>query len=88
MLSDSERLRFGVAFQVALAAVTGLRFVVIDRADMLDGPTRSLLYDVLSEAEIDQAIVFATGARVPEEVPEGVKFILLPEAVPVPATAA
>lgn len=35
-LSDSEQFRFGVALQIALAIVTGLQFVVIDRADVLD----------------------------------------------------
>jgi hypothetical protein len=35
-LSESERFRFSIAFQNALATATGLRFVVIDRADLLD----------------------------------------------------
>ena len=39
-LSESEQFRFGVAFQIALAMVTGLRFVVIDRADVLDKEKR------------------------------------------------
>jgi hypothetical protein len=32
-LSESERFRFSVAFRIALAIVTGLRIVVIDRAE-------------------------------------------------------
>jgi hypothetical protein len=34
-LSESEQFRFGVSFQLALALVRGLRFAVLDRADLL-----------------------------------------------------
>ena len=48
-LSESEQFRFGVAFQIALAMVTGLRFVVIDRADVLDKERRKMLTSLLDE---------------------------------------
>ncbi len=35
-LSESEQFRFGVAFQIALVKMTGLRFIVIDHADPFD----------------------------------------------------
>ena len=80
-LSESECFRFGIAFQIALAAVTGIRFVVIDRADVLDRPRRRELTALLLSNEIDQAIVLATGEEpAPLSVPAGVKFIDLAQA--------
>jgi DNA repair exonuclease SbcCD ATPase subunit len=77
-LSESERFRFSIALQLALAAVTGIRFLVIDRADVLDKEKRKLLTALLSSSTIDQAIVFATAEEgTPPQVPEGVKFLSL-----------
>ncbi|HYL98259.1 MAG TPA: hypothetical protein VEZ90_04835 [Blastocatellia bacterium] len=73
-LSESERFRFSVAFQLALAA-TGIRFVVIDGADILDKERRKLLTALLLHSDIDQAIVLATGEEAPPiTIPAGVKF--------------
>jgi DNA repair exonuclease SbcCD ATPase subunit len=80
-LSESERFRFGIAFQLALATATGIRFVVIDRADVLDRAKRKELTALLLSSEIDQAIVLATGQEpAPLSVPAGVKFFDLAEA--------
>jgi RecF/RecN/SMC N terminal domain len=77
-LSESEQFRFGIAFQIALAMVTGLRFVVIDRADVLDKERRRMLTSLLVGSNLDQAIVLATsGEAAPTVVPEGVKFLSL-----------
>jgi len=77
-LSESEQFRFGVAFQSALAMVTGLRFVVIDRADVLDKERRKILTGLLLSRKLDQAIVLATSEEaVPLIVPQGVKFLSL-----------
>ena len=79
-LSESEQFRFSVAFQIALAMVTGLRFVVIDRADVLDKDRRRLLTGLLMNSGLDQAIVLATSDEVPPSiVPQGVKFFSLAE---------
>ena len=79
-LSESERFRFSVAFQIALAIVTGLRFVVIDRADVLDKDRRKLLTGLLMNSGLDQAIVLATSDEAPPSiVPQGVKFLNLIE---------
>ena len=40
--------------------VTGLRFVVIDRADVLDKEKRKMLTSLLLNSKLDQAIVLAT----------------------------
>ncbi len=79
-LSESEQFRFGVAFQIALAIVTGLRFVVIDRADLLDKEKRKTLTSLLLNSELEQAIVLATSEDAPPLiVPQGVKFLGLDE---------
>ena len=79
-LSESEQFRFGVAFQIALAMVTGLRFVVIDRADLLDKERRKMLTGLLVNSGLDQAIVLATSEEAPPSVvPQGVKFLSLAE---------
>jgi DNA repair exonuclease SbcCD ATPase subunit len=77
-LSESERFRFGVAFQIALAMATDLRFVVIDRADVLDREKRRMLTNLLVKSDLDQAVVLATSEEAePATVPEGVKFLSL-----------
>ncbi len=75
-LSESERFRFSIAFQLALATATGIRFVVIDGADVLDKERRKLLTALLLHSEIDQTIVLATGEEPPAiAIPAGVKFL-------------
>jgi DNA repair exonuclease SbcCD ATPase subunit len=75
-LSESERFRFGIAFQLALASVTGIRFVVIDGADVLDRSRRKLLTSMLVASELNQAVILATGEEAaPKGVPSGVKFV-------------
>ncbi len=74
-LSESERFRFSIAFQLALATATGIRFVVIDGADILDKERRKLITALLLHSDIDQAIVLATGEEPPPiTIPAGVKF--------------
>ncbi len=46
-LSESERLRVGLALQLALAEVSGLNFAVLDGADLLTAKNRALLADLL-----------------------------------------
>lgn len=79
-LAESERFRFGVAFQIALAKATGLNFVLVDRADVLEPNARVALSGMLLESGLDQAIVLSTTdpeRPVPEELPEGVRVIQL-----------
>lgn len=81
-LSESEQFRFGVAFQIALAMVTGLRFVVIDRADLLDKEKRKMLTSLLCNSKLDQAIVLSTSEETPPStMPHGVKFLGLGESL-------
>ncbi len=79
-LSESERFRFGVAFQIAVATLTGIRLVIIDSADILDTKRRKHLSGLLLQSELDQAIVLTTGAEQPSQaVPDDVKFFSLPD---------
>jgi hypothetical protein len=79
-LSESERFRFSAGFQLALATATGIRFAVIDRADVLDKERRKLLTSLLSNSAIEQAIVLATSEEaLPSLVPADVKFLSLGE---------
>lgn len=76
-LSESERFRFGVALQVALAQATGVGLVVVDRADVLDRETRRGLNAMLLEAARAgvQSLVLATSTEgAPASAPEGVQF--------------
>ncbi len=78
--SKSEQFRLGIAFQIAVAAVTGIRFTVIDSADILDKERRKMLTRLLLTSELDQAIVLATSEEAPPStVPDGVKFLDLGE---------
>lgn len=61
-LSESEELRVGAAIQVALAALTGFGFVVVDAADRLDAKNRERLLRMLAAQEMVQALVLATPA--------------------------
>jgi DNA repair exonuclease SbcCD ATPase subunit len=67
-LSGSERLRFCVAFQVALAQVSEIRMVVVDEVDLLDTEGRNAFYPLLLEANLDQAIAIGTSEM--REIPE------------------
>lgn len=73
-LSESEQFRFSVAFQVAIAEATGVKFAVFDRSDVLLSDVRPLLSRLLMESSLEQAFVMvATNDLSPLRVPEGVK---------------
>lgn len=59
-LSTSERFRLGVAFQIAIAKITGLGVVVVDKAELLTADARGAMFKLLIEAELDFAIVIQT----------------------------
>jgi uncharacterized protein YoxC len=67
-LSKSQRYRFATAFQVALAIVTGFRFVIVDEADIYDSNGRAGLFAAISSGELEQAIVMATNES--EDAPD------------------
>lgn len=81
-LSGSERYRFSVAFQAALAVHSEYGFVVVDGADILgDEKTSNALYRALySEKSMEQAIVLSTfGIGGPTTAAPGAIYIDLKE---------
>lgn len=59
-LSRSERFRMGVAFQIAIAKMTGLNFLVCDDAELLTPEVRGAMMQMLAGAGLDQVIVIMT----------------------------
>jgi len=66
LLSKSEQLRVGIAFQAAVAKITGLNFLAVDEVDILDQDNRDLLTGTLLEAldQFDQILLFCTVGEV------------------------
>jgi hypothetical protein len=58
--SESEQFRIGVALQLGIAMISGLRFAVIDRLDQLDVANRGLVTKMLSSAPLDQILILST----------------------------
>jgi DNA repair exonuclease SbcCD ATPase subunit len=75
-LSESEQWRFSVAFQVAIAKVSGLGFVVLDRADVLVGENRAKLMEAVATAGLEQVFILASVDRKAEMPPEVTVFDL------------
>jgi len=67
-ISKSQKAMFAIAFQVALAKVSGLNFVVVDEADIFLDTNRSMLYRGLVAAQLDQVIVMQSDNR--REIPK------------------
>ena len=64
LMARSALFRVGLAFQIALAEVTGLKIVVVDGIDILDATNRATLFAVLdkalAEGWIEQVVILAT----------------------------
>lgn len=76
-LSESEQLRFSIAFQCSLAQSTGVNFVIIDEADRLLQELRDQLAAAMYEIGLDQVIILM--AAKPQEmdesdIPEGISY--------------
>lgn len=75
LLSESSRFRAGILIQEAIAYLSGARFFIIDRADILDPDNRALLLSLLYQVrqDYDTVLVFSTVSEVavkPSPVPE------------------
>lgn len=62
-LSKSQRASFAIAFQVALAIASGLKFVFADEADLFLDGNRQLLYRALLSAGLDQVVIAQSDER-------------------------
>ena len=58
VMSTSEKLRIGAAFQAALATTLGQNWVFIDNGDMLDAAGRAWLMGFLTNAGIQALVAF------------------------------
>ena len=76
ILSESEKWRADAMIAEAVAFLSGIRLLVLDRFDVLDLKGREdLLYwlDAMAEdGEIDTALVFGTLKALPAQLPETV----------------
>lgn len=79
-LSESEKWRFSLAFQAAIAKVTGLNLIVCDGADILVGPNRGALLKAVVGAGIEQVFILASVDRQAQLPPEITVFDLALEA--------
>jgi hypothetical protein len=78
LLSESQQLRFGIAFQIALAVHLGIGFVVIDRVDMLDVASRRVLFNqLLEEDRLEQVILLVTDEKMEAPPAPGTVFYRL-----------
>jgi DNA repair exonuclease SbcCD ATPase subunit len=59
LLSSSEQIRFGLAFQVAVASASGFGLIVVDDFDRLDPGSRAAALSVLSDCG-HQVLVLST----------------------------
>ena len=84
MLSKGQRLFTGLAFQLALAKVSGLGFVVVDDVEAVVGQARRLLTGVVMTSDLEQILV-AMAKPDEEPAPElpGLQVIRVSEAAAV-----
>ncbi len=82
MLSKGEQLWTGLAFQLALAKVTGLNFAAVDDVEAVVGKSRGLLTQVVMASDLDQVLV-AMAAPADYPTPNIPGLQVLPLAVPV-----
>ncbi len=73
LLSESEQWRVDAMLTEAIAQLSGLRLLVLDRLDVLDLPGRSQalawMYELAAAGELDTAILLATLKALPTNLP-------------------
>jgi len=67
LLSSSEQIRFGLAFQVAVASACGLGLVVVDDFDRLDPGSRAAALAVLSACPHQVIVLSTITGKTPEQ---------------------
>ncbi|MGK2829196.1 AAA family ATPase [Ralstonia pseudosolanacearum] len=76
LLSESERWRADAVLAYALGQLSGLRLLVLDRADVLIGEQRDRLFwwldDLAAAGTIDTALVFMSLKAPPGKLPESI----------------
>ena len=76
LLSESEKWRADAMIAEAITHLTGLRLLVLDRADVLIGAERDRLFwwldDLAADGAIDTALVFMSLKAPPAGLPEAI----------------
>jgi len=76
LLSESEKWRADAVLAYALGQLSGLRLLVLDRADVLIGAERDRLFwwldDLAAAGTIDTALVFMSLKAPPGKLPDGI----------------
>jgi hypothetical protein len=76
LLSESEKWRADAVLAYALGQLSGLRLLMLDRADVLIGPERDRLFwwldDLAAAGTIDTALVFMSLKTPPGKLPDGI----------------
>lgn len=58
--SKSEQHRIGIAIQLAVAMLSGLKFAIVDELDMLDEANRNAMAKLLIQSPLDQILILGT----------------------------
>ncbi|MCW3678872.1 DNA repair protein, partial [Burkholderia cenocepacia] len=89
LLSESERWRVDAHIAEAISHFSGLKLLVLDRADVLVGPERDrLLYwldDLAYTDQIDTALVFMSLKTPPGGLPEAIEAFWVEDGQVAPA---
>ncbi len=76
LLSDSEKWRADAMIAEAVAHISGIRLLVLDKADVLDLKGREDLFcwlcDLVETGDVETALVFATLKTLPANLPDSV----------------
>ncbi|MEQ6495534.1 AAA family ATPase [Pseudomonas aeruginosa] len=79
LLSESERWRCDTTIALAIATISGLRLVMLDRLDVLDLPSRNqaiaLMRAMTSDREIDSVVVAGTLKEPMAKTPEWLQAV-------------
>lgn len=79
LLSESERWRCDALLAIAIASLSGLRFVVLDRYDVLDLPSRGQIIRLLmartQDGTLDSAIIAGTMKAPMAATPPGLQAV-------------
>ncbi|HHQ4412597.1 TPA: AAA family ATPase [Pseudomonas aeruginosa] len=79
LLSESERWRCDATIALAIATISGLRLVLLDRLDVLDLPSRNqaiaLMRAMTSDREIDSVVVAGTLKEPMAKTPEWLQAV-------------
>ncbi|VWD01659.1 DNA repair protein [Burkholderia aenigmatica] len=77
LLSESERWRADAHIAAAIAHFSGLKLLVLDRADVVVGPERDRLFywlsDLADAGQVDTALVFMSLKTAPGGLPDGIE---------------